>query len=1858
MLQQILKTRKQQQYGLLLLCLLFWSVGQAATFTVTSTANNGPGTLNQAITDANANGNPGEVDIIQFNIATGGTTVKTIILTTTIPSITEPLLIDGTSQTGFSSTPVITIDDSGAAGSFLLFRILNTNNCEIRSINFSNVTQGAISVDNSTNVLIKDCFIGADATGLTGTGTPLRGIDVNGSGTITIQNCLITNATVGIEITDTDNFTIKGCTIGLDLNGTTIIDNGTGIQISNMSSDGTIGGLNNSDRNLISGNRNIGISITQDSDDIKILGNFIGTDITGSQAKGNNFGISMDDASRITIGDSTTANGRNIIAGNLSSGISIDGTSIKTKIFGNYIGTDITGIHAIANGGHGIKINELGADSTFIGADTHFGRNVIAGNTGSGIYLENTEKQFIKNNFIGVDASGTTVLGNGEHGIYVEKGNNIFIGGIKADEGNVVSGNTKENILIIDNVVGAILYQNIVGLDSTGGVALTNPEDGIQIQNANGAIIGASGNGRNIISGNQNGIVLFKSSNNTIENNYIGTDQTGTKDLGNIKDGVLILDESNNNTVGGIMFFTGNLISGNDESGILVISNSDQNKIFGNIIGLDATGASALGNSQFGVSISTNSDLNIIGDTFSGKGNIISANTSSGVIISVQSDQNIVQNNLIGTDITGSVDLGNGQLGIYILEESNQNKIGTATFDGFNLIAGNDFSGVRIENSSNENIIINNIIGLDILGTSALSNGNHGVLIMDNSLRNEVGQTIDFGRNIISENSTHGVRLLDSDENVVSNNFIGLGIDASTTIGNLKTGINITGSNNSKIGLDHFRGRNVIAGNQEAGITLFSNAQNNELVNNYIGTDSLGTTAKGNAANGIFLEDSPNNNIGLANATRNNLISGNTGVGISLNGATTNISIFGNIIGTDVNGTADLGNTGDGIKINDNITNVTISTNLISGNNDDGIHLQEGVSNVTIDTNKIGTNIGGTADLGNSDFGIVLVNAVNNCTISKNLISGNNNSGIVIQNTVSNIAVDSNKIGTDFNGTIDLGNTNNGILFLNQANNCTISNNLISGNDANGIFAGDTVSTIAINNNKIGTDINGTADLGNVFDGIFLSDSSRLFTVTNNLLSGNDDDGIACNGKSHQVKGNLVGTTITGLVSLPNTDDGVVLIGDSTTVGGSAFLDRNIISGNSGTGVVLDEGNANIVQNNFIGIDITGGATLQNGSDGIHATDNSSKNQFIGNVISGNRFDGLEFQNNATRNIVIQNIIGLDSTGTIKLPNGDNGIEIGNADDNIIGTVEADRNVISGNTGHGILLDDSDADPDSTLIQGNYIGVSLDGLNALGNDEYGISIQDGTNTFIQLGNVIADNGSGGIDIRDDNTVIRGNFIGTDKDGNNNLGNTGHGIETSSSVDGLLIGGDDLTHRNIIANNTKNGIEISGVDDFKIINNYIGTNFSFDNLGNQEDNIIITGGPDLGLIQDNVIGHSNTGNGIFVNDVFLSDSLLIAGNFIGTDLTGTLDLGNALRGIDIIGTEKVFIGGDDAEDANTIAFNRDRGINIASLSIVFGGSVFVVPSDKISIFGNHIYSNSPLGIDYNDPNNGQPTPPMPQITAVNSRTPLNVTGTLNGDPNTKYRIEFFTNSATNNDGNFEGQRFIDKIFIVTDGSGSATFNANLDGTNVSNNDQITATATADSGNTSPFSSAVVVPLPVELLSFTATPKTNHIELTWATVTEIDNDGFEIERSLNGVNWEMIDFVQGNGTTTIEQEYSYQDYEVKSNIWYYYRLRQVDFDGQFDYSNIVLAQIQGKVITKSESIKIYPNPAKTFTNIHYSNLQGENVRYQILNINGQIVQQGQLTTPQLSVEQLSAGTYLIQLLGANGQQLTQARLVVIQ
>jgi len=512
------------------------------------------------------------------------------------------------------------------------------------------------------------------------------------------------------------------------------------------------------------------------------------------------------------------------------------------------------------------------------------------------------------------------------------------------------------------------------------------------------------------------------------------------------------------------------------------------------------------------------------------------------------------------------------------------------------------------------------------------------------------------------------------------------------------------------------------------------------------------------------------------------------------------------------------------------------------------------------------------------------------------------------------------------------------------------------------------------------------------------------------------DTGIYLSSSGNIVQGNYIGTNVAGTAALPNID-GVVSTATNNTIGGTAAGSRNVISGNTRYGVAVVGSSllTNVIHGNYIGTDASGAASLGgNLSAGVFL---QASGNLVGgttasarNVISGNAGRGLYIAGTGIQNNQVQgNFIGTQADGVNPLGNAFNGVvlEFAVSNNTIGGTAPGAGNVISANSGSGVLI--TGASATNNLVQGNFIGTNAVGTAALGNGAYGVDITDALNntiggTAVGTGNVIAANGSAGIIIANSGAsgdLVQGNLIGTDVSGNTALGNATFGVVIRGASNNT-IGGTAAGARNVISANAGDGVRI-----------------------------------DEGTARGN----------------------LVHGNFIGTDASGMNPLGNTGSGVYISQSANNNIGGTASGAGNVVAFNGTNGVTVVS------GTGNAIRRNSI-----HDHANG-LGIDIGD--DGVTLTNLANLTsATSSDTATTVLGSFDGAADTFYVLEFFANTTANPSGYGEGERFLGTRNILTDDIGHDDFTF-IFNTPVPVGQFISATATDPDNTTWEFAADVVV-----------------------------------------------------------------------------------------------------------------------------------------------------------------------------------------
>jgi hypothetical protein len=419
-----------------------------------------------------------------------------------------------------------------------------------------------------------------------------------------------------------------------------------------------------------------------------------------------------------------------------------------------------------------------------------------------------------------------------------------------------------------------------------------------------------------------------------------------------------------------------------------------------------------------------------------------------------------------------------------------------------------------------------------------------------------------------------------------------------------------------------------------------------------------------------------------------------------------------------------------------------------------------------------------------------------NCDMSGLIINnlGSNSIAIFVGASAACTVIHGNYLGTDAGGNSAAGAGRFGVELYGQ--NCTIggtvagTGNVISGFTEAGIIADSDVNLL-IEGNFIGTTAAGTLLSGQSNQyGIETSPApsgADNLLVADNVISGNSIGAYSIGGMAGKYIGNFIGTNAAGTSAVPNQ----IGLENAYTVGGTDPGGRNIISGNSDKGV----SGANLVEGNYIGIDIKGCAALPNHVGVSDANTLGGSAAGAGNVISGNNDVGVESD---FPTLIQGNLIGTDPTGEAKLPGSNQQYGIWNPQ----GATITGNTISAGGTGIAF--------PAGCLITGNKIGTNKEGTGALGNST-GIRLQYNSvnntigGTTAAAANVISASSNAGILITGAspavalNDFIEGNDVGTDINGAlaPSLGNV-IGIADAGGVSGVTIGGTASGSGNIIA----------------------------------------------------------------------------------------------------------------------------------------------------------------------------------------------------------------------------------------------------------------------------------------------------------------------------------------------------------------------------------------------------------------------------------------------------------------------------
>ena len=904
----------------------------------------------------------------------------------------------------------------------------------------------------------------------------------------------------------------------------------------------------------------------------------------------------------------------------------------------------------------------------------------------------------------------------------------------------------------------------------------------------------------------------------------------------------------------------------------------------------------------------------------------------------------------------------NNAVGVRIAGGAANNTVGGTTAADRNVISGNAGAGVTITGAGTTgNVVAGNYVGTDAAGAAAVGNGYVGVWV-DTAGSTTIGGGTAGARNVISGGGNGGIYILHSPGARVQGNYVGLTAagDAALPNGGGGGAVFVQGSPNTIIGVDGDGSDDAGEGNvlaTAAGGTGLSVAEGSPAVvvaGNYFGLNAAGSAALGGGT-GIRVSDAFGGGVrigtdadGVGDVLERNVVANGMGIDSS-GGGVDHLVVAGNYFGTDKTGLVGLGsgsivfgNGTDGVRFGSNADGVRddVERNVVAAL-DDGIFFYG--DNNTVAGNYVGLGADGSTPLPvrSTVYGGVIIagfygatgNVVGGTTAAaRNVIAGNAGAGVLILDpAATGNTVAGNYIGTDATGTLARANATGVVVGLGAHDN-TIggtaagAGNVISGNAGSGVqVSGAETTNNTVAGNTIGLaatqrpdavpglvswyTADGTAaDAAGGHDGTLVNGATfapglggQAFSLngTNQYVQVPADSAFDVADFTLQAWVYVDAATNVGWRDVISRDDYLTPGPDGREVF-TLYSSSATPSGGPGLWVQAPGGQTAAIfspdplitgWHHLAGV--RSGTVLQIYVDGaLRGTATLSYTGVVSpdtpDILIGASHGGPgveEFFKGLIDDAAVYSRAlsgGRDRRAGRATPLGNTGsgvlIDAGAAGNTIGGTTAGARNVISGNAGAGVNV--SGTGTDGNVIQGNYVGLAADGLTAVGNTQDGVIVQAGAaNTLVGgtaggAGNVISGNRNGIQVNAVPSGTIQGNVIGLDAAGDADRGNSLSGIVFSAGAGGITVGGTTVSARNVISGNDGSGVFLAG-------------------------------------------GGSNS---------------TIAGNYIGTDATGTRDRGNALHGVHVVVGQNVVIGAQTADPGtaggNVIAGNDGDGVLFA------------------------------------------------------------------------------------------------------------------------------------------------------------------------------------------------------------------------------------------------------------------------------------------------------------------------------------------
>ncbi|MBX3065177.1 MAG: right-handed parallel beta-helix repeat-containing protein [Anaerolineae bacterium] len=1088
-------------------------------------------------------------------------------------------------------------------------------------------------------------------------------------------------------------------------------------------------------------------------------------------------------------------------------GIHISSTSSANLLYCNIIER---------NGSTGLRIE--GA-SNFIGEDVPLKRNVIKNNPTYNVLITGmaAQENVIQYNQIG-DLPNAIGAQNAI-GVQIEAGATLNIIGSNGDqtddpsEGNIIIGNATAGVILTDSTT----HSNRVAANSIGYLTSLQP-NGIGVLLKSGThdnIVGSfqdpgyPSQAGNIIVGSVGyGVKLTDAgtNNNRVSGNLIGIIRSPVSNVSyaNTGGGVEIINGAQNNIIGSDNDAVGdngerNIIAGNAGSGVHISgASSTGNQIMLNVIGIAPNGSGKANGKGIYIE-APNATLSTV--IF---GNIIGSSNQEGILLS-GAHGNTIRRNQIGTNYAGTLALPTS-LGALKLSDSRDNVIGGNSASDSNIIAGAGFLNIDdiclgdamitlTGTGTQNNTIQGNRIGVNGGSTALNCKDVFGILII-NSSNNLIGgttagtgNTIGFASSGVAINGTavnnrvlgnsiyglnNGLAIdlrsdgptpndpgdADSGPNGVQNLLEWETIDHTvTTVNSVTAFAHLNSTANTTFRVEFFISTSCQAN------TLYSEAKQ------YLSSLEVSTDGTGNVSFSVDLANvplatnpyltatvtGPSGTSELSRCTRLNRVvvlnvndSGpgsfrraieltNTlsllqkiefaipGSGVKeitlLSPLPTLTARFQNRV--EIQGLTQAGASCHAPKValikgyvgsSDGltITGGYVVEGLIIGGFSDGYGINlQGNANI-VSCNFIGTSNDGSSANPNR---VGLLSPARDNQIYDNVISGNLEQGMLFQSAITN-NVAGNYVGIDATGTFAVPNGQEGIVVSGYDVRIQ-NNNVISGNLGDGLVFNYSSDTCTVYGSLIGLNAAGTAAIPNQGNGIRVQGVHNLIGDYGriNIIGGNKGNGVLVETTTNIVDGNFIGVNLTGTAAIPNELNGILVTGNSNSIGGYAFntsQNANIISGNLLDGIVL-EGTLNTVEMVRVGSNSPFTAALPNGHNGIRVTGNN--NTIQSSSIGGNTLAGIA--DYASGTLITGNIIGTEPANPVVIPNAA-GINFFSPTIPLDVVTEVSGNTIVANVGAGISIPASDRK--RVKITANYIhsngGLSID----LGAD--GVTLND------------------------------------------------------------------------------------------------------------------------------------------------------------------------------------------------------------------------------------------------------------------------------------------------------------------------------------------------------------------------------------------------------------------------------------------------------------------------------------------------------------------------------------------------------